>query len=427
MPAMRRRQPLPHPLHGDPAPGVASVASPDAARSARGAGMRTRFWAALYLLQELSMPMSGTATHSIRTLAPFLLWSNPARVLLAAAAAIGVLALHGFSAHSNLLISLTVLLMPFALLSTERIGLDIELFARAVIRVLFAACLLQALAPGLSNTLFAPFIDGFLHFGAPFSRATGLSMEPSFAAEMLFAAAMIHFFFARRLWSPTTLLVLGALLLVRAGTSAQQALLFALVYLFLRCVNLAAGTPAWRNRAHPVLGLAAVLFALGAMLSGYSLFTYGTLDLSFIPDSVERFNSWRTLSNYASGIDAPAFAFFPHEANTGWGQAIGAALGSRGLAGEGWVTQPFSAIGVAFLDLGAGGGALWVALVFAQAARRLRPYALDTVQVAIVYTLLANAVFFAPKWQLSGFLAIGLIATAIGARQGRHRPPAVPA
>ncbi|MET0983562.1 MAG: hypothetical protein ABWY02_15760 [Telluria sp.] len=416
-------QPLPHPSHGEAAPGPAT----GVARAARGAGLRTRFWAALYLLQELSMPMSGTATHSIRTLAPFLLWSRPACLLLSAAAAIGVLAVHGLSAHTNLLISLTVLLMPIALLGTAGIGLDIALFARTVIRVLFAACVLQALFPGLSNQLFAPFIDGFLRFDAPFSRATGLSMEPSFAAEMLFAAAAIHFFFTPRLWSPTTLLILGALLLIRAGTSIQQALLFALVYLFLRCARALAGTPAWRNRVHPALGLAATLFALGAMLSGYSLLVHGTVDLSFIPDSAERFNSWRTLSNYAAWVDAPAIAFFPHDANSGWGNAIGAALRSRSLPGEGWVTQPFSAIGVAFLDLGAVGGVLWAVLVFAVAARRLRPYALDTVQAAIVYTLLANGLFFAPKWQLSGFLAVGLIAAAIDASQGRRRhPPAAP-
>lgn len=417
---MERAQPLP-----DPAQGAAAAAASDATPNARQpARARTWFWTALYLLQELSIPMSGTATHSLRTLAPFLLWSNPARLLPAAAAATAVLALHGFSAHTNLLISLIVLLMPFALLSTERIRLDTELFARAAIRAIFAACLVQALLPGLSNTLFAPFIDGYLTFGAPFARATGLSMEPSFAAEMLFAAAMIHFFFAARLWSATTLLLLGALLLIRAGTSLQQALLFGLVYLFLRCLNLASGRPAWRNRADAALGLAAVLFALAAMLFGYSLLTYGTLDLSFIPDSVQRFHSWRTLSNYAAFVDAPAFAFFPHDSNAGWGQSLAAGLRARSLPGEGWVTQPFSAIGVAFLDLGTAGGALWVVLLFAQAARRLRRYALDTVQVAIVYTLLANALFLAPKWQLSGLLAVGLIATAIDARQAGRRHPA---
>lgn len=420
---MDSRKALLHTLQDAAAPAARQAA----ARRWYGPGLHTRFWAALYLLQELSLPMSGTAGNAIRTLAPFLLWSRPACLLLVAAAATGVLALHGFGVHINLLISLTVLLTPFALLSTERIGLDIALFTRTVIRVLCAACLLQALFPGLSTRLFAPFIDGFLSFGAPFSRATGLSMEPSFAAEMLFAAAMIHFFFARRLCSPTTLLALGALLLIRAGTSVQQALLFALVYLFLHCLNLARGTRARCNRLHPVPGLAAVLCALGAMLFGYSLFTYGTLDLSFIPDSVDRFNSWRTLSNFASGVDAPAIAFFPHDANSSWGQAIGAALQARGLAGEGWITQPFSAIGVAFLDLGAIGGALWVVLVFAAATRRLRRYALDTIQAAIIYTLLANAVFFAPKWQLSGFLAIGLIAAAIDARQERGQPPSASA
>lgn len=410
---MQRWQPPTDPLHGAAAPCVAAPA--------RAVRMRSCFWAALYLLQEISVPMAGTATHSIRTLAPFLLWSKPARLLLAAVAVIGVLALHGLNVHANLLISLTVLLMPFALLSTERIRFDAELFARAVIRVLFAACLVQALFPGLSNTLFAPFIDGFLRFDGRFARATGLSMEPSFAAEMLFAAAMIHFFFAPRLWSRTTLLVLGALLLIRAGTSAQQALLFALVWLFLRGVSLGAGSSAWCRRVRPVPGLAAVLFALGAMLFGYSLLTHGRLDLSFIPDSIDRFGSWRTLSNYAACIDAPALAFFPHQTGAGWGDAIAAALHARGLAGSGWVVQPFSAIGVAFLDLGAIGGALWVALLFVQAARRLRHHRLDSRQAAIVYTLLANALVFAPKWQLSGLLAVGLIGAALDARRRRSR------
>jgi hypothetical protein len=410
---MQRWQTPPDPVHGAAAP-------------VRAVRARSWFWAALYLLQEISLPMAGTATHSIRTLAPFLLWSNPARLMLAALAAlagIGVFALHGLGVHANLLISLMVLLMPFALLSTERIRFDVELFARAVIRVLFAACLVQALFPGLSNTLFAPFVDGFLRFEGRFARATGLSMEPSFAAEMLFAAAMIHFFFAPRLRSRTTLLVLGALLLIRAGTSAQQALLFALVWLFLRCVGLAAGSAAWCRRVRPALGLAAALFALAAMLFGYSLFTYGRLDLSFIQDSIDRFGSWRTLSNYAAGIDAPALAFFPHATAAGWGDAIADALDARGLAGAGWVTQPFSPIGVAFLDLGVVGGTLWVVLLFLQAARRLRPYKLSIRQAAIVYTLLANALFFAPKWQLSGVLAVGLIAAALDARR-RSRPRA---
>lgn len=392
-------------------------AQPFASLSQGAARARTWFWTALYLLQELSIPMSGTATHSLRTLAPFLLWSDPARLLWAAAAAVGVLALHGFSVHANLLISLSVLLTPFALLSTARIRLEPELFARAAIRAIFIACLVQALLPGLSNRLFAPFIDGYLSFGAPFARATGLSMEPSFAAEMLFAAAMIHFFFAARLWSATTLLVLGALLLIRAGTSLQQALLFALVYSILRCLNLASGRPAWRNRTHPVTGLAAVLCALAAMVFAYSLLTYGTVDLSFIADSAQRFHSWRTVSNYAALADAPPLTFFPHADQGGWGESIAAGLRAHGLPGEGWVTQPFSAIGVACLDLGTAGAALWVALLFAQAAARLRRYALDTVQAAVVYTLLANALFLAPKWQLSGLLAVGLIATAVDARQ----------
>jgi hypothetical protein len=85
------------------------------------------------------------------------------------------------------------------------------------------------------------------------------------------------------------------------------------------------------------------------------------------------------------------------------------------------VTQPFSPIGVAFLDLGVVGGTLWVVLLFLQAARRLRPYKLSIRQAAIVYTLLANALFFAPKWQLSGVLAVGLIAAALDARR-RSRP-----
>jgi hypothetical protein len=389
-------------------------------RGAREGSAPTWFWTAMYLLQEISIPMSGTATHSVRTLAPFLLAANPARLLLSAVAVVVVFALQGFSAHSNLLISLTVLLMPFALLSVERIRLDIELFARLVIKVLFVACVVQALLPGLSNILFEPFIDGYLSFDKLFARATGLSMEPSFAAEMLFAAALVHLFFAPRVWSATTVLVLGALLLIRAGTAVQQALLFALIYLFLKCVSLAAGVPAHRTRANLALALLSTLFALCAILFGYSLVTYGTLDLSFIRDSMDRFNSWRTLSNYAAWLDAQAISFFPHESNAGWGNAISGALRTYGLTGDEWVTQPFSPIGVALLDLGVGGSALWVLLVFAAAVRRLRPYALDTRQAAIVYTLLANSIFLAPKWQLSGFLAIGLIAAAIESRHTRH-------
>jgi hypothetical protein len=95
-------------------------------------------------------------------------------------------------------------------------------------------------------------------------------------------------------------------------------------------------------------------------------------------------------------------------------------LRAHGLAGDGWITQPFSAIGVAFLDLGAIGAALWVVLLFAAALRRLRPYALDTVQLSILYTLLVNTIFLAPKWQLSGFLAIGLIAAATESRHARR-------
>jgi hypothetical protein len=389
-------------------------------RGASEGSAQTCFWALVYLLQEISIPMSGAGNQSIRTLAPFLLSANPARLLLSAVAAIVVIALHNFSVHSNLLISLTVLLMPFALISAERIRLDIALFACIVIRVLFVACMVQALLPALANILFAPFIDGYLTFGQLFSRATGLSMEPSFAAEMLFAAAMVHFFFAPRWWSSTTLLAIGALLLIRAASSTQQALMFALIYLFLRGANLVVGAPAHRLRANLALGLLAALFALCGMLFGYSLFTYGTLDLSFIRDSMDRYNSWRTLSNYAAYLNAQAISFFPHASNAGWGNAISGTLRAHGLTGDEWVTQPFSAIGVAWLDLGIVGAALWVVLVFAAAVRRLRPYALDTIQLAILYTLLTNAIFLAPKWQSSSFLAIGLIAAAIDTR---HRAP----
>jgi hypothetical protein len=396
-------------------PGAALSAGP--VRRARDGSAQTYFWAVVYLLQEISFPMAGTAQHSVRTVAPFLLTANPARLLLSAVFAIVAVVFHNFSVHSNVLISLTVLLMPFALLSVERIHLDIELFARIVIRVICVACMVQALLPGLSNILFAPFIDGFLTFEHPFSRATGLSMEPSFAAEALFAIAMVHFFFAPRFWSWTTLLVIGALLLIRAGTTAQQAVMFALVYIFLAFVNLVAGTPAHRTRANLALALLASLFALCAMLFGYSVVTYGTLDLSFIRDSMDRFNSWRTLSNYAAYLNAQAISFFPYDTNAGWGDAISSTLRTQGLTGAEWVTQPFSAIGVAFLDLGVVGAALWIVLVFAAAVRRMRPYALDTVQVAIIYTLLTNAIFIAPKWQLSGFLAVGLIAAAINTKR----------
>jgi hypothetical protein len=383
---------------------------------AQAPGSRTWPWAALFLLQELALPGVG----SLRTLAPFLLASAPGCLLLSAVAAVIVIALHGFNVHVHLLVSLTVLLTPFALISTNRIALNIEQFARTVIGVLFGACLAQALLPGLSNVLFAPFLNGYLSFGQLFERATGLSMEPSFAAEMLFAAAMVHFFFAPRFWSPATLMLLGALLLVRASTSVQQALLFALVYGFLGCARLATATAAHRNRANLALGLLAGLFALCAILFGYSLVTYGRLDLSFMTDSMDRFHSWRTVSNYAAYLSAQPIAFFPYDTDAGWDRAISGTLHLYRISGDDWVTQPFSAIGVALLDLGLAGAALWIALVYAAAVRRLRPYALDTAQAAIVYTLLANAIFLAPKWQSSGFLAIGLIAATIDSRNANR-------
>jgi hypothetical protein len=398
-------------------------AVPDRIRALQPSKTGTYLWCALFLLQELAYPPSN---GGIRTLAPFLLMAAPGCLLLSAVAAIVVIAFHDFNVHLHLLTSLMVLLMPFALLSTNRIALDVELFARTVIGVLCAACLVQALFPGLSNMLFTPIVNHYLHFQS-FGRATGLSMEPSFAAEMLFAVAAIHYFFAPRLWSRTTVMVIATLLMIRAGTIVQQALLFALVYLFLRCVRFVTGAPAQRHRANLLLALLAGVMALCAMLFGYSLFTYGRLDLSFIPDSIDRFNSWRTISNYAAYLSAQPISLFPYASDDGWGRAIADTLRLHRITGDQWVTQPFSAIGVAFLDLGLGGAALWVALVYAAAVRRLRPYALDTLQAAILYTLLANGIFLAPKWQSSGFLAIGLIAATIDRRnasrlQGAHRP-----
>jgi hypothetical protein len=393
-----------------------------ATRALKG-NRQTYLWAVLYLLQEISIPMADTATHSVRTLAPFLLPAKPAHLLLIAMFAIVVIALHDFSVNSNLLISLTVLLVPFALISIDRLRLDVNLFTATIVRVLFGACVVQALLPGISNILFAPFIDDFLTFTEPFSRATGLSMEPSFAAETLFAIAMVHFFFARRFWSWTTVLITGALLLIRAGSFLQQTALFASVYFFLRFANFIGGTPAYRTRSNIALGLLSCVIALCGIVFGYSFFTYATLDLSFIRDSMDRFGSWRTLSNYAAYVSAPAISFFPHDTNDGWASAISGALRAEGLTGNEWVTQPFSAVGVALLDLGIVGAVLWVVLVFATAIRRMRRYALDTAQSTIVYTLLTNAIFFAPKWQLSGFLAIGLIATAMEtshAARSRH-------
>ncbi|MBK4736707.1 hypothetical protein [Noviherbaspirillum pedocola] len=385
---------------------------------------RTYLWTAAFLLQEISIPSAGTADHSIRTLAPFLACASPLKLMAGLGFALAVLALHGFSMNANLLISLIVLCMPFLLLDTQRMRIDIDEFCGCAARLIFAACVIQSLLPGLSNRIFAPFLDGFMTYERMFARASAFSMEPSFAAEMLFALAMVHVFFARRLVCGTSACILGAMLLIRASTFFQQACVFAAIYAFLGMRRLIAGSGSRFDGTGPATGMLAALFAVAIILGGYSFLVYGTLDLSFIRDSLEKYGSWRTLSNYAAFLQAAPLSFFPYHSAAGWADAISYGLQLHGLDGSGWIVQPFSAIGVAMLDLGIIGALLWIALLFHAAHRRFARYALRTSQVTIVYTLLANAIFLAPKWQLSGFLAVGLIASTLDTRLSLSRSKA---
>lgn len=384
--------------------------------------VRTYLWAVIYVLQEISLPNLGTGDNSIRTLAPFGIFANRLILATASLAVVVIFSMHGFNMQANLLISVVTLLMPFILLSAERTRIAPLEFSSVAIAMIFSACAIQALFPGPANTLFSPFLDGYMTYDGIFSRATAFSMEPSFAAEALFAVAMIYLFFARTILTRTVFFLLGAVLLIRAATTLQQVFIVAAIYIWLKLLNLVLGKPDHANSTSFAQFASASLFAVCLMLFGYSYVIYGEWNLSFISDSLEKYGSWRALSNYAAAAGSDLIAFFPHHATSGWANAISEGLHSAGLEGDGWIVQPFGMIGVAVLDLGLLGTIAWIALLFHLVHKRINHYSLYTYQISIIYALLLNTIVFAPKWQLSGFLAIGLIAAGLKTNKDTGSP-----
>ena len=366
------------------------------------------------LFQETSVPILGP----LRSLLSIALFFNTFYFLVISL----IIALFGFflEVYSlNFYISLISLVTPFILMGGNYKNLDLTLLIGTLITVSFITVLIQLFLPSLSNNLFIPFTEASYLYDGITTRATILSREPSFAAEMIFPVFLLLVYFYKdvklnQVWLVMIMLIVFS---VRASTFIQQAYIFITSYSFFMIFKNFNRVGYFYN---VLIYLFYILFMVFFFVLGYQLLIGIENDSNFLNDSLDVYGSWRTISNISSLYSAEIISFFSSLDFSGWEDKIldGGSHAYTGSQSISWIVQPFSLFAVYLLDFGLLGFLIIFLAIFFVIYKKTKFNFQTNLQKSILFSLLTNSLFFSPKWQLLGFLMIGLIVSNLKHRRG---------